>query len=573
MTYVVLARKYRPQSFDDFVGQEAIAQTLRNAVDSDRVAHAYLFSGDRGLGKTSMVRVFAKALNCEKGPTGNPCNKCASCLAIHRGDDMDVVEIDGASHRTVDEISEVLQNVKYRPSRSRFKIYIIDEVHMLSTHAFNALLKTLEEPPPHVKFFFATTEANKVLDTIKSRCQRFDFRRIPAPAIAERLGQICKAEKMKADEPALMAIARSAKGSMRDSLSLLDQLMSFCGKGITAADVQHILGLVTDEKIAGLVDAIAGGDRGQVLKEFDALMGKGADVLDLLDQLTDYFRDLMVVAACKGDIELVKNKVSDAETVLRQSKLFPAETLIYMIQVLSEARRRVREGLDARLVGEMMLVRLAGVGDLKPLSEILRKLDAMEAAAPRGNPAIAPPAGRVSAPSPRAYDSAQKKTTEPAVAEAVPPPAESEPAPEAAPKPPPAHAPGAAPLDLGGMKRQWGEVVNRLKSRKRSLGYFLSEGQVESVGDDCVMVGFAPKCGTHRKMLEDRENKDLLEQCIAEVYGQRFQVKFSTLAERSEAPVEGPPPRRANPHEVLEKEPMVKKAVEMFGGRIVRVEE
>ncbi|NOZ23585.1 MAG: DNA polymerase III subunit gamma/tau [Planctomycetes bacterium] len=563
MSYLVLARKYRPKTFDDFVGQEAIAQTLRNAVDSDRVAHAYLFSGDRGLGKTSMVRVFAKALNCVKGPTGKPCNKCEACQAIHRGEDIDVVEIDGASHRTVDEISDVLQNVKYRPSRSRFKIYIIDEVHMLSTHAFNALLKTLEEPPPHVKFFFATTEPNKVLDTIKSRCQRFDFRRIAPPAIAEGLGQICKAEKVKADKPTLMAVARAARGSMRDALSILDQLMSFCGKKLTVADVQQILGLVTDEKIAALVKGIGDRDAAAVLKELDERIAMGADVLDLLDQLVDYLRDLMVVASCQGDLELVKNTVSDPDTVTKQSKLFSVEKLLYMIQILSETRRKIREGLDPRIVAEMMLVRLTAVEDMQSLPEILRRLEAMDMGSGAG-----------ALPRPSYPDSTQKKT-EHRTPPVKPKPDDAEPSepPPAEEAPMPQRPPG--PIGFAEVRKRWGEVIQAMKEEKISLGYFLGEGEVQSVGNGTVAIAFSAENGAHRKMLEDRPNRELLEGCIEKVLGARFQVKFTTTEKSAtkEERARPPAPQRFNAQEIIEKEPMVRKALEILGGRIVRVEE
>ncbi|MEW6360025.1 MAG: DNA polymerase III subunit gamma/tau [Planctomycetota bacterium] len=569
MSYLVLARKYRPKTFDDFVGQEAIARTLRNAVDSDRVAHAYLFSGDRGLGKTSMVRVFAKALNCKKGPTGEPCNKCDACEAIHRGEDIDVVEIDGASHRTVDEISDVLQNVKYRPSRSRFKIYIIDEVHMLSTHAFNALLKTLEEPPAHVKFFFATTEPNKVLDTIKSRCQRFDFRRLAPPAIAQRLGQICKDEKVKADQPTLMAVARAARGSMRDALSILDQLMSFCGKTLTVADVQNILGLVTDEKIAALVDGLGKRDAAAVLKELDGLVAMGADVIDLLDQLVDYLRDLMVVVSCKGDLELVKNKITDAETVTRQSKLFSAEKLLYMIQLLSEARRKIREGLDPRIVAEMMLVRLTAVEDMQSLPEILSRLEALALSGGAGE-------GATSAPRPAHSISAQKKTGHPSAPVGRMADLDTDDVGvRGAEEPPPAPTKRPGPVSFAEIKKRWGEVVEAMKEEKMSLGYFLGEGEVQSVGNGAVVIAFSAENSAHRKMLEDRPNRELLEACIEKVFATRFQVKFaaSEKARAKEKPAEDPGPRRIDTHEILESEPMVKKALEILGGRIVRVEE
>src|SRR5579864_4389357 len=287
MEYTVLARRFRPQLFGDVVGQENIAQALRNAIASNRVAHAYLFTGARGVGKTSTARILAKCLNCEKGPTTTPCNECDLCKAIAAGEDMDVLEIDGASNRGIDEVREIRQNVQYRPGRGRYKIYIIDEVHMLTTPAFNALLKTLEEPPPHVKFIFATTEAQKIPVTILSRCQRFDFGGISLPRIVARLKQIVAGEAMEADAEALQLIARRASGSMRDAQSLLDQLLAFGGRRLTAADVHGLLGTAQEEKVAGLANAILRHEPRQALQLLGELVSQGQQLGEMLDQLID----------------------------------------------------------------------------------------------------------------------------------------------------------------------------------------------------------------------------------------------------------------------------------------------
>ena len=252
MSYEVLARKWRPQQFDDVVGQDHVTQTLKNAITSERIAHAYLFVGPRGIGKTSVARIFAKALNCEEGPTETPCDKCDSCREIATGTNLDVIEIDGASNNSVDQIRDLRETVKYAPNHGTFKVYIIDEVHMLSNAAFNALLKTLEEPPPHVKFIFATTEPEKILATIVSRCQRFDLRRIPVGLIIDRLKGIAEAEGITIDDDALLAVARGAEGGMRDAQSALDQLISFCGKSIKEENVLSVFGLVAREKLEGL---------------------------------------------------------------------------------------------------------------------------------------------------------------------------------------------------------------------------------------------------------------------------------------------------------------------------------
>jgi DNA polymerase III subunit gamma/tau len=283
--YTVLARRSRPQTFADLVGQEPVARALGNAIKAGRVAHAYLFTGARGVGKTSTARILARALNCAKGPTPEPCGECEICQSIASGDDVDVLEIDGASNRKIDEIRDIRSNVQYRPSRARYKIYIIDEVHMLTREAFNALLKTLEEPPAHVKFIFATTEVEKVPITILSRCQRFDFAGISLPRIVERLEQIVEKEGLRADKEALELVARRAGGSMRDAQSLLDQLLAFGGDRLTSDQVCHLLGTAGDERILGLADAVLARDAKKALELLDEACLGGLQLGELVDQL------------------------------------------------------------------------------------------------------------------------------------------------------------------------------------------------------------------------------------------------------------------------------------------------
>src|ERR671912_454544 len=274
MAYTVLARRYRSSTFDEVVGQDHVAQTLKRAIESGRIAHAYLFCGTRGTGKTSTARILAKCLNCEKGdgPTSQPCNECGSCQGIARGDDIDVIEIDAASNTGVDNVRDIISNAQYRPARSRFKVYIIDEVHMLSKQAFNALLKTMEEPPEHVKFILATTEPEKVLPTILSRCQRYDFRNIPTREIVEHLKNITKEEKIKADDDALLLVAKAGAGSMRDALSLLDRLLSIGEERLTVDTLEQLLGLPKSQLLFDLADAIGAGDTKSVLKQADAMI-------------------------------------------------------------------------------------------------------------------------------------------------------------------------------------------------------------------------------------------------------------------------------------------------------------
>src|SRR4051794_39221833 len=287
--YTVLARRYRPQDFSALVGQEPVARALVNALKSNRVAHAYLFTGARGVGKTSTARILAKSLNCVRGPTPTPCGECEICTSIASGEDVDVLEIDGASNNGVDDVRDIRGNVQYRPQRARFKIYIIDEVHMLTKGAFNALLKTLEEPPPHVKFIFATTEVEKVPITILSRCQRFDFAGIALPRIVERLKLIVEKEGLQADPEALELVARRAGGSMRDAQSLLDQLLAFGGDRLTSDQVHHLLGTAGDERVIGLADAVIECDAKKALELLDEACTGGLQLGELVDQLMTYW--------------------------------------------------------------------------------------------------------------------------------------------------------------------------------------------------------------------------------------------------------------------------------------------
>ena len=418
MAYMVLARRYRSKTFDEVVGQEAIAKTLANAIRTDRVAHAYLFCGTRGVGKTTMARILARALNCEKGPTSEPCGRCDICEAIHRGDDVDVLEIDGASNNLVEDVRTLRDNAHYLPSRARFKIYYIDEVHMLSRSAFNALLKTLEEPPQHVKFIFSTTEPERLPATILSRCQRFDFRAVPTDAIAAHLGAICKKEKVKADKDALTAMAREGRGSVRDALTLLDQVIAVSDGRVTLETVRGAIGAVSGESVGGLIAACGDGDPGEALRRLADLLAGGADVTALLDQLMRQVRDLLVVKTCGTEVELLDVFGPDREMMLSTAEKFSVPALVASLGYLAEARNRVGRVVDGRPVAELALVRMASLGEMQPLPEVLGRLEALcrslgEAGPPgprAAAPAAAPPASAppVAAPA-KAQAPAEKK--------------------------------------------------------------------------------------------------------------------------------------------------------------------
>ena len=380
MAYTVLARRYRSGTFDEVVGQEPIAQTLKNAIATDHVAHAYLFTGTRGVGKTTMARILAKALNCLSvdEPTTEPCGKCDSCVAVAEGEDIDVLEIDAASNTGVEHVRELRQNAIYRPARGRLKIYIIDEVHMLSVSAFNALLKTLEEPPEHVKFILATTEPNKILPTILSRCQRFDFRNIQPGQIAAQLQKILRDESVEAEDALLRRLGRLANGSMRDALSLLDQLLSVGEGKLTLDMLGELLGVVRSERIVEIVDAIAENDLADVLERTDIAIGEGVSLEQLAESLQSALRDLLVIRNCGPQTELVETDDPAVRgKITEQAKKFDDAYLVYGITVMEELRRSIRSSGSGRALLEAALVRLTAserFSDTKVLLEQLQSL-------------------------------------------------------------------------------------------------------------------------------------------------------------------------------------------------------
>jgi DNA polymerase-3 subunit gamma/tau len=395
MSYLVLARKWRPQRFDDVVGQGHVTRTLANAIRMDRVAHAFLFSGVRGVGKTSLARILAKALNCEQGPTVDPCGACASCRAVAAGTAVDVIEIDGASNNSVDDIRDLRETVPYRPSLGRFKLYIIDEVHMLSVSAFNALLKTLEEPPPHVKFIFATTEPHKIPATILSRCQRYDFRRIPTKSILERIRTILSSEGIPAEEGALAIIGREAEGSMRDALSILDQVLAAVTDGLTADGVADLLGVVSRRVFYDLSAALLAGDARRCLEIVRDVDRQGFDIPTFSRGLLEHLRNLVVAAVCGDDRTVLDLPDEEAAEIARQAAATTGAVAHRLFKHFSEAYEEIARSGHPRILLEAALARLAEAEPLIPAAELVARLEALAAGRPAGGgtptPRRAPP--------------------------------------------------------------------------------------------------------------------------------------------------------------------------------------
>ena len=377
--YTVIARKWRPQTFDDVVGQDHVVRTLRNAIRQERIAQAYLFVGPRGTGKTTLARIFAKALNCAHGPTETPCGECEACREIASGTSLDVVEIDGASNNKVDDIHALRDNIQFAPFHGRYRICYIDEVHMLSAAAFNALLKTLEEPPPHAKFIFATTEPDKILPTIISRCQRFDLRRIPATLIAGRLRTICDAEGVQATDDALLAIARGADGGMRDAQSSLDQLIAFKGNSLAEDDVLGVFGLVAGRSLNRLAGAVLKGDVPTILSLIDEFDTGGKDLRRLVADLVKHFRDLLVVLHTKGQADGLDLTPEQRADLAAEAKDSTPDAVLQIEEILISLDERLRMSLSRRTLLETALIRAARAAAATPLSEILRRVNALRA--------------------------------------------------------------------------------------------------------------------------------------------------------------------------------------------------
>ena len=376
--HVALPLKYRPMTFEDVVGQEHVTRTLRNAISSGRIANAYLFVGSRGIGKTTLSRIFAKAINCPTPNGVEPCGKCESCRQIAEGRSIDVTELDGASHNKVEDVRPIIEGVQFKPAASKYKIFIIDECHMLTPAAWNALLKTLEEPPPYVRFIFATTEGDKLLATIISRCQRFDLRRIQTHQIASRLRFICGKEGVDASEDALLAIARGAEGGMRDALSSLDQLIAFKGDKITEEDALGVFGLISRKSLEDLATAILKGDAAAILRAVESFDSAGKDMRRLAGELMQHFRNLVVCQALGGDAAGLEATPDQIKTLQEQAKLCPSSRLFRIADQLAEMQDKLRHVLSVRTLIEMSLLRASRIATVASIEEVLRAIRAIQ---------------------------------------------------------------------------------------------------------------------------------------------------------------------------------------------------
>jgi DNA polymerase-3 subunit gamma/tau len=558
MSYLVLARKYRPQSFSDVVAQEHITQTLANAIVAGRVAHAILFTGPRGTGKTTVARILAKALNCQEGPAREPCNRCRSCEEITAGHCVDVFEIDGASNNSVDQVRELRENVKYMPAHSRYKIYIIDEVHMLSTPAFNALLKTLEEPPPHVLFMFATTEAHKIPITILSRCQRFDFRRIRLESVAHYLATICGQEAVAISSESLDLIAREAGGSIRDSLSLLDQVMASGAKAIPHDRVVETLGVIDRQQIHELAEALLSGDATRFIGALDEMFDRGHDVKKLFSDLLEYVRNLMVLHTGREGHKLVDLPASEIDLMQRQAQRFPQTSLHQTLEILFREEPAVRLSSQPKLALEMAFFRVWQAQPALSIDTLIQKLEELRrevggpsapSGTPSGNRPQPPPAALAWPPS---EGQGGRDASRPVSAATLPP------------------GSGTGRSASESLDAAWQRVIDIIARQQPSLVATLKKCSLR--GADPGRLEIVPPANHYASgMLRRDKHLALLKQVCADVFGGTVDI---VIAAGSEGGLNSQEKRERN-HTLVQQalnHPLIADAIEIFNGKLVDVQ-
>lgn len=567
MSYQVFARKYRPQDFDSVIGQEHITQTLKNAIGQNRLAHAYLFVGPRGTGKTSTARILAKALNCVKGPTVNPCGVCDACLEIAQGNSLDVLEIDGASNNGVEQVRELRENVRFAPAHGKYKIYIIDEVHMLTPAAFNALLKTLEEPPEHVKFIFATTEPQKVLPTILSRCQRFDLRRIPGPLISKHLQHIAKEEKFSLDDAAARAIAKGAEGGLRDAESMLDQLVAFCGDKITEEDVLSIFGFTAQQTVSDLCSLILDGDSSKALGMVHDQGENGKDLGRLMSDLISHLRNLLV---SKADPDGIKQELGEEalRALKSQAEKITMDRLLDLIEQFAAAETRMKWAPNKKLHFEIAVIKAIQTLGQTTLTEIIDTLAVLRGG---GDPKL--PASKLPPPAVRTQPAKTRLPLKPAETlkisiEPNPMPASKEVAqPPAAEK----NAVREEPPSQIEEQKFWPALLVEIRARRPLISSWVEAGTLLDVKEDHCIIGFPKDKTLSIDSLSRPANKKFIEELVSSLAGRHLAVKFEEREgltvnppDIPEKKIEPPP----DPVSEFKNDPLIQKALEIFKAEI-----
>ncbi len=554
MAYTVFALKWRPQNFDELVGQSHISITLKNTLEKNRLANAYLFAGPRGVGKTSTARILAKALNCKEGPTVNPCGKCSSCVEISKGTSLDVIEIDGASNRQIDDIRILRENVKFSPTLGKFKVYIIDEVHMLTNEAFNALLKTLEEPPLFVKFIFATTHPHKIPSTILSRCQRLDFRRILAMEIVSQLNKIVTAEKIAVDKEVLYAIAKSSDGSLRDAESILDQLVSFSGEKVSLGDVVSVLGLIEQDILFEITDKIIEKNAPGALGLLNKIIDEGKDISIFLSNFIEHLRNLMVAKITKADPNLIDLPQETCKRLLQQSQLLSLEEIFTFFNILVNASEMGKRLESLRIPLEITLARLAhekkGAGEsplpvkspleAKPVTEVKHVPEVKHFSDVKPSVQIKPPVA-ITHPSEIKHN--------PIKGQILIPLTENNELPKA-------HSAQDVSVTLEDVKKVWQNAIDSIGKVKMSVASYFNEGSPSRLHNNALTVSFPLNYSLHKESLEKKENKVLIEKTLSELLNNRLTINF--ILSQDVAGKES------------QQESLIKNVLETFNGRVIK---
>jgi DNA polymerase-3 subunit gamma/tau len=604
MSYLVLARKWRPQTFEEVVGQQPVVRTLQNALDRNRIPHAIIFSGVRGVGKTTLARLVTKALNCQEGPTKIPCNKCEHCVEITGGNAIDVHEIDGASNRGIQEIRELKENIRFFPTKSRYKIIIIDEVHMLTTEAFNALLKTLEEPPEHVFFMFATTELHKIPITILSRCQRYELQKVTSLELFEFFSKIAKEEKVKISDWALNVIVREAGGSVRDGLSLLDQIFSFSGDEITNEDVIQVLGLVDSQVISSMAGAVLSGNLADGFKILDDVTSYGVDLKRLSNDLLYYFRALLICRISNEPEKLLDVPDQEFEEMRKTAAQYTVETLQLNFNLLLKGAEEMQYSSHPRLALEMALIRAAEAGNIVPVTQLLERLEGMQG---KGGVAPVKSVPRPQAPAPEpAVKQETKKETPPATAQPKVPeepvqqvkvdevkeekveeevkeaveetekqvieePAAPQATQENIPQEEIEESVGetGTPAPTKEVRKNWDEFIEYVMDRKKWMAHTLRLSSNVRVEDTDLILKFDDPSDC--KMLQTKENIKFLTEFSQDFFQKEFKIVIKIRGADSNGVINelgnGPQEERR----ALANDPLVQMATEVLGGRVVKI--
>ncbi|HEV8702421.1 MAG TPA: DNA polymerase III subunit gamma/tau [Candidatus Polarisedimenticolia bacterium] len=565
MSYQVLARKYRPQTFEEVVGQKPIVTTLQNAVSNRRIHHAYLFSGLRGVGKTTVARLLAKALNCAEGPTPTPCNACASCREIAECRAMDVLEIDGASNRGIDAVRELRETVRYAPARDRYKIYIIDEVHMLTTEAWNALLKTLEEPPPHVLFVFATTDYRKLPLTILSRCQHFEFKKIGTAEMAAHLARMAEGEKVSVPQGVLDLVARLAEGSLRDAQSALDQVIAFSGATVTDEQARTILGVIDHDLITGFYQAVRARDYSRLVGLVETVFEKGYLPTQFLEDLMAHGRDLLLVSVVPDAERHVQGGADEVKRLRTEAAAWSEDELLRLLELMTREEYRVKNSGHPRFLLEALAIKLARLADLTPIEDLIARTgstpdgpDKDEAGEPARPPRATPHGGAHKTGAAAEPGTVTAFATLPAPATDVIAPTRPE---------------------AGGRDQATVEsILKRVHQERGALGGFLEEASWIEIEGDRLVIAFNEKHAFFREKVEARESLDCLRRVAREVSGSDLAIRVTvaapgTGAGRAPTPAETAEAQKQRLREAAERTPLVRTLLDAFSGQIVDVEQ